>query len=84
MKTRKRRWPDPDKRVESVIRMREAGWSFRKIAADLNVSVGTVHRDLSLWAQRQAELIISDVQSGVQSGPPGDPQLNTGLNGGRP
>lgn len=83
MRTPKRRWPDPAKRVEAVVRMREAGWSFRKIAADLNVSVGTVHRDLSLWAQQQTELMISDVQSGVQSGPVGDSQLNTGLNGGR-
>lgn len=53
MRTPKHRWSDPAKRTESVVRMREAGWSFRRIAADLGVSVGTVHRDLSLWADEQ-------------------------------
>jgi IS30 family transposase len=84
MRTPKRRWSDPAKRTEAVVRMREAGWPFRKIAADLGVSVGTVHRDLSLWAERQADLMVSAVQSGVQSGPARDAQSNAGLNGERP
>jgi DNA-binding NarL/FixJ family response regulator len=72
---------DPVKRTEAVVRMRGEGWSFRKIAAFLSVSVGTVHRDLSLYAEQQAEQMIAAVQSGVQSGPESSAQLNTGLNG---
>lgn len=75
-KTPKPRWPDPAKRAEDVARMRGAGWTFRRIAADLGVSVGTVHRDLTLWTQRQADLMIADVQSAVQSASAAGPQSN--------
>jgi orotate phosphoribosyltransferase-like protein len=65
----KRRWKDPDRRAEVVVRLREKGMSFRAIAADLHVSVGTVHSDLIRWTRQQAESMIADVQSAVQSGP---------------
>jgi lambda repressor-like predicted transcriptional regulator len=69
----KRRWKDPAKRAEVVVRLREKGMSFRAIAADLHVSVGTVHSDLIRWTRQQAESMIADVQSTVQS----EPCLNT-------
>jgi IS30 family transposase len=58
MKPSKRRWADPDKRMEAAVRMRTAGWTLRRIAADLNVTHTTVRRDLERWEQKNVEHLL--------------------------
>jgi len=66
----KRRWKQPDKRMEAAIRMRAAGWSLRKIAGHLGVSEGTIRNDLGRWEQQNVDELLRNLDA--QSGPSGD------------
>jgi hypothetical protein len=46
---KRRPWRDKDRRMARAAELRAAGWSMRRIADRLVVSVGTVHADLTRW-----------------------------------
>lgn len=54
-----------DERRAEVQRLRAAGWSFRRIAEQLEVSLGTVHADAD--AVQAVQSGVQTVQSGVQA-----------------
>ncbi len=58
MTAAKRRWKQPDKRMEAAVRMREAGWALRKIADHLGVTHTTVRRDLAQYEKRSVEHLL--------------------------
>ncbi|MGO9298412.1 MAG: hypothetical protein ACLP52_31820 [Streptosporangiaceae bacterium] len=67
---RKRRWRNPDKRMELAVALRAKGKSLRAIGADLHVDMHTVHRDLSRWEQQEVERLLSGDASADASGTP--------------
>lgn len=55
--TRHRR-TDPAKRTEAAVRMRQSGWTLRRIAGFLGVTHTTVRRDLARWEQENVEHLL--------------------------
>lgn len=48
----RKRWKNPDKRMAQAVELRQRGWSLRRIAEELAVGVGTIHRDLARYDEQ--------------------------------
>lgn len=49
----RKRWRDPDKRMNRAVELRRQGWSLRRIGAELAVGEATIRRDLARHRQEQ-------------------------------
>lgn len=70
------RWRDKDRRMARAAELRAMGFSLRRIADRLAVSVGTVHSDLARWERERPNVtpLCSDLP--FKSAPTGA-SLNT-------
>ena len=48
-------------RMRKVVGLREQGWSLRKIAAALDIGVGTVRRDLVIFERDAVEDLLAQL-----------------------
>lgn len=51
----RKRWKNPDKRMELAVQLRQRGYSLRRIGTELGVSEGTIRLDLARWERVHTE-----------------------------
>lgn len=49
----RKRWRNPDKRMERAVELRGQGWSLRRIGTELAVTEVTIRRDLARFARER-------------------------------
>lgn len=63
----RKRWKNPDKRMQLAVELRQRGYSLRRIGTELAVDEKTIRNDLVRWERAEIELLLRNSAADFRS-----------------